>query len=190
MKQTKKILLSFFAVCVLSVILCTATLYILGPNFLLVKGSPKPSDAIILLSGSEDRLELAAQLYSKGYGKKVILTNSTEPATTPEAAMKEGIAKEAILEEPNATSTYENALFARKIMHEHHLKSAVVVTSDYHSRRTRYTFNTIYDDIDVTYAFSDSYFNPDDGLTKQENRTVFQEYVKMIGYAVRFLFTS
>ncbi|MFQ3544637.1 YdcF family protein [Halobacillus rhizosphaerae] len=187
--KTKKIILSILAAVFLLGLSGVVTLFILGPGFLIADSNPKPSDAIILLSGADDRLQQAAELYHEGMADQVVLTNSNEPATTPQAAMEAGIPRSALLEEPNATSTYENALFSKKIMQEQDLHSAIIVTSDYHSRRSKYTFEQVYgDDFDLSYSFSSSYFHPEDGLNKHENRTVFTEYVKLIGYWVRFLF--
>ncbi|SFJ46161.1 DUF218 domain-containing protein [Halobacillus dabanensis] len=164
----------------------------LGPEFLIVKDAPQPSsevDAIIVLSGNADRLQHAADLYNEGLADTMILTNSTESETTKERAVSLGVPGEAAIEEPHAESTYENATFSKNIMEENEWDSALVVTSDYHSRRTKMTFESIYgNEIELTYSFSSSFFDPSDGLNEHEEKMTFNEYVKMIGYSIRLLF--
>ncbi|ARI76507.1 YdcF family protein [Halobacillus mangrovi] len=187
--KTKKIILTTFMSFLFLFIVFVITLFILGPDYLKAKSSPEKSDAIILLSGGEERLEQAVKLYNDERANKIILTNSTEHWTKVETVSERGIAKQDLIEEPEATSTFENATLSKEIMKEHKFKSAIVVTSDYHARRTKMTFDRVYDsDIQLSYSFADSFFNPNDGLTERETKTVFTEYVKMIAYWPRLLF--
>lgn len=187
----RNILISFAVFLTLFIALCSIP-FILGPDYLIAEESmpSEKADAIIVLSGSADRLEQAAELYGEGYADKVILTNSTEESTTPARAMSFGVPEEAIISEPKADSTYENATKSKKIMKEKDFESAIVVTSEFHSRRTKYTFDRIYDhDTEMFYSFSSSYFNPSDGLSEQESMTTFSEYVKLLGYSIRLFFS-
>jgi uncharacterized SAM-binding protein YcdF (DUF218 family) len=159
------------------------TLYVLGPEFLESESSAQSSDAIILLSSSEERMERAIELYRDGKADKIILTNSTEHWTKKETVAERGVDEQDMIEEPKATSTFENATLSKEIMKEHNFSSAIVVTSDYHSRRTKMTFDAVYgNDIQLSYSFAKSYFNPEDGLTERETETAFTEYIKMIAY--------
>jgi uncharacterized SAM-binding protein YcdF (DUF218 family) len=159
---------------------------------LIVEDSPQPStevDAIIVLSGNAERLEHAVDLYNEGLADNIILTTSTESGTTKERAVSLGVPADAVIEEPKAESTYENATFSKKIMIEKEFNSTLVVTSDYHSRRTKMTFESIYgDEIELAYSFSPSFFDPSDGLNEREERMTFGEYVKIIFYSIRLLF--
>ncbi|MGI8315490.1 YdcF family protein [Halobacillus mangrovi] len=187
--KTKKVILSTFMSFLFLFIIFVITLFILGPEYLKAESSPEKSDAIILLSGGEERLEQAVKLYKDERANKIILTNSTEHWTKVETVSERGIPTQDLLEEPKATSTFENATLSKEIMKEHNFKSAIVVTSDYHARRTKMTFDRVYEsDIQLSYSFADSFFNPNDGLTERETKTVFTEYVKMIAYWPRLLF--
>lgn len=190
--KAKKIMLLSFLVFILFLSAAVMTPLLLGPEFLMAEDSLEPSkeyDAIIVLSGGEERLDHAAELYNEGLTSHMILTNSTEDSTTPEKAMERGIPQSAIYEEPSATSTYENATRSKEIMEEEGFESALVVTSDFHSRRTKMTFDDIYDSqIKLDYSFASNFFDPSDGMTENEKRITFGEYVKMSVYWFRLLF--
>ncbi|WP_394218418.1 YdcF family protein [Halobacillus trueperi] len=190
-KKTKKIILLSFLLFILFLSSTVMTPLFLGPGFLIAEDtmeSSKEYDAIIVLSGSEQRLDHGAELFDEGSASHMILTNSTESGTTPEEAIEKGIPQNAIFEEPSATSTYENATLSKDIMEEEGFESALVVTSDYHSRRTKMTFDDIYDNqIELDYSFASSFFNPSDGMTEHEKRMTFGEYVKMGVYWFRLL---
>ncbi|MCA0984696.1 YdcF family protein [Halobacillus yeomjeoni] len=163
--------------------------FILGADYLEIKSDAKPSEAIILLSGSKERMEKAVELYENGWGEKIILTNSKHQWTTVKKATELGVPEDDLISEPHATSTFDNALFSKEIVERKNIKSAIIVTSDYHSRRTRMTFDDIYDhQIELTYSFASSFFNPKDGLSKVEEFIAFSEYVKLFGYWPRLLF--
>ncbi|MBX0357552.1 YdcF family protein [Halobacillus sp. Nhm2S1] len=190
-KKTKKIILLSFLFFILFLSAGVMTPLLLGPEFLMAEDSLKTSkeyDAIIVLSGSEERLEHATDLFHEGLTSHMILTNSTENSIRPEEAINRGVPQSAIFEEPSATSTYENATLSKEIMEEEGFESALVVTSDYHSRRTKMTFNDIYDNqIEVDYSFVSSAFDPSDGMTENEQRITFGEYVKIGVYWFRLL---
>lgn len=94
----------------------------------------------------------AAQLWKEGYaplvlpsGKYSKLTgyftghgdHETEWDYFHEILLKEGVADHAILQEKQATYTYENAIFSRKLTDKLGLdiKKAILVCQAYHARR-------------------------------------------------------
>ena len=189
MPTIKKALLISF-VSILFVLFGVAISFIvLGRSFLVIDENIKSSEAIIVLSGDDGRLEYAADLYEPG--QRVILTNATEPNTTRSQAIELGISPSDIMEENEATSTYTNATLSKEIMNEQQLGSAIVVTSNYHTRRTRMTFSEIYEStsIDLSYAVAPSSFSTTGSMTRHEHRIAFSEYAKLTGYWLRlFLF--
>ncbi|KGX92259.1 hypothetical protein N781_18400 [Pontibacillus halophilus JSM 076056 = DSM 19796] len=165
--------------------------FILGRSYLVIEENPEQSEAIIVLSGADGRLEHAVELYAEMGAEAMILSNSTENATTKEEALQLGIPSDIIIEEPEATSTYTNATLTKKIMQDKGYSSAIVVTSDYHSRRTRMTFEEIFKDsgIDLTYGVAPSDFSPEGDATELDTRISTSEYVKLTGYWLRlFIF--
>jgi len=112
--------------------------------------APEPADVLIVLgaqvyrSGAPSpalkrRLDVALSLYQRGYAGKIITTGaqgSNEPM--PEAdAMKiylveHGVPEEDVFCDPDSYNTIENITHAKAIMDAEGLKTAIVVTSDYH----------------------------------------------------------
>ena len=127
-------------------------------QLLIVEKPIEKADAIWVLGGSGtylERTQLAAEFYKKGIANKIYLVNDgefggwnkVEQRNLPfyEISKREliaqGVAENDIEVLPeNVTGTnYEADLFA-KIAKENNLKSILLVTSAYHSRRTLWTF--------------------------------------------------
>ncbi|MFC5711373.1 YdcF family protein [Thalassorhabdus alkalitolerans] len=151
-------------------------------DLLLYEDEPVKSDVIIVLSGDQDRLEKAEHLYSDGYGAKVLISNALDGSMTPEAAREFGIAADDIIVEDEAGSTYENAEYTKEIVEEKGFSSAMVVTSDYHMRRTKVVFDRVYGDTGVRLTYVPYYHEYDD-WSKRDNELAW-EYYKWIGSLV------
>ena len=106
---------------------------------------PEHSDLIVVFAGDNGRLEKAAELYKLGYGKKVLFTPSQNDLTT-QAAVAAGIPASALILDQQATSTYKNAVVTLDVMKKNGYKKALVVTSDYHIRRSRFILNRLNED--------------------------------------------
>lgn len=155
-------------------------------EYLVISETPKDSDVIVVLSGEDGRLQQGAKLYKGGFAKFTLLTNSTVRFSTVDEAIAFGIPKSKILKEERATSTYTNAIYTKEILEQENLESVIVVTSDFHMRRTKLIFNRVFKntDIQLLYISSDtSWFNKDqwwkDNLSK---RVVIHEWIKIVGY--------
>lgn len=106
---------------------------------------PEKADVIIMLGGGEGRMEKAAELYHAGYSDFVVITPEIETlySTSAELAHELGIPYAAIIEEHNATSTYTNATESLNIMDEYGFESALIVTNDYHLKRSKMIFERL-----------------------------------------------
>ncbi|RUT35972.1 YdcF family protein [Paenibacillus zeisoli] len=95
--------------------------------------------------GLRERLEQSLKEYHAGSFRYFILTgglDTTKSRYTEAEGManylrKQGVPSTAILLENKATNTYENLLFSRRIMEEHQLRTAVIITHTYHGRRAK-----------------------------------------------------
>ncbi|HEY0385201.1 MAG TPA: YdcF family protein, partial [Pyrinomonadaceae bacterium] len=120
------------------------------------------ADAIVVLSGSQayvERTRRAAELFRAGRAAKIILTNDNQRggwsveeqrntlfieraatelkrAGVPEAAIE--------LLPQTVSSTHEEALVLREYVEAHGLRSVLVVTSAYHSRRALWTWLRVF----------------------------------------------
>ncbi|MFD5022791.1 YdcF family protein [Paenibacillus sp. NPDC058367] len=162
-------------------------------RFLVISQSPKQVDVIIVLSGGPGRIERATELYNDGYTMNMILSNSEENISASgnmfQTAISLGIPKEIITVENIAQSTYQNAEFTLTIMKEKSFRSAIVVSSDFHMRRVKILFDSIYRDtgIKLTYVSANSGYNAKRWWSDHYSReTTFNEYTKMIGNALGY----
>lgn len=119
------------------------------------------ADAIIVLSGSyvyKERTEKAAELYRRGIAPKIFITNDgerdrwskDENANRPfveleqEVLIANGVPREAIIVLPKLVAgTDEEAFELVNNLDVYSIRSVVVVTSGYHSRRALWTFDKI-----------------------------------------------
>ena len=119
-------------------------------NFLIVNQAPQKSDVIIILNGDSTgrRVAYGAELYHEGYAYKILLTGAGE--VMMQQALSQGISESDILLEAKSTTTFENAEYSLKIAQNQGYKSAIVVTSPYHTRRSSIIFTKFFKGIDLT----------------------------------------
>lgn len=170
-----------FFLCILLIILSLFPRSLLI-DFLLYENKAEKSDLIILNSGDAQRMKKVAELYHAGYADKVLLTNALSPDSTIEYAKSYGISRDDILTENAATSTFESAVYTKEILLDHEYESAIVVTSDFHMRRTRLAYERVYRDTNVDLIYVPFHH---DSITRdswKENKELFKkEYKKLIG---------
>jgi uncharacterized SAM-binding protein YcdF (DUF218 family) len=159
-------------------------------GFLVVSEPPMFSDVIIALSGGQGRDIYAADLYKSGLSSRIIMSGiSPSAGQMAERAVAMGVKRSDIILEESSVSTFQNALFTREIMLRKGFRSAIVVSSPYHMRRTKMVFDRVFKDTGVrlTYcaAQSGSCTNGQRG-TEYTRRTVIMEYVKLFYYWARY----
>ena len=114
--------------------------------------APELSDAIVVISGDEQmaRFQEGISLYEQGLGHYLVFSgaaydNGTSNADVMRAlAVERGVPVESILEESLGEDTWGNAVYTREVLERHGLHSAILVTSPYHARRARLTFDAAY----------------------------------------------
>ncbi|MGB8643955.1 MAG: YdcF family protein [Anaerolineae bacterium] len=120
------------------------------------------ADAILVIGGDHkpERIARTAQLYRDGYAPFVLISAGTivqeGDEKLPEAqvmlgqALKAGIPRDAILLEQDSQTTLQNAVDSHPILEAHQIRSILLVTSAYHSRRAHRMFSDLYgDEIEV-----------------------------------------
>ena len=155
-------------------------------NFLIVNEEPKPADVIIVLAGdSGARVEHGVRLYQSGYANKILLSGESGSSQIMERqALSLGVPKDDILLEAKSLSTYQNAKYSLEIMRAKKFKSAILVTSPYHTKRASIIFGQFFKGIDLTTC-SVPYNSPDVGKwwTDSDKFTVVtSEYFKLVWY--------
>jgi len=124
------------------------------PGIVLDTPQPAPtrSDAIVVISGDEQmaRFQEGVNLYQRGLGQYLVFSGAAYDNGTSNAdvmrslAVKRGVPAGAILEESHGEDTWGNAVYTRQVLEDHGLHSAILVTSPYHARRARLTFDAAY----------------------------------------------
>ncbi len=143
------------------------------------------ADAILVLGDDNfyaDRATHAAELYRQGVAPMVVASgrrlrpNAGVAELIEHDLVERGVPKEKILPfTHDADDTLQEAQGLEKFCTEHHWKSVVVVTSNYHTRRVRYIFGEVFP---VGFAVSvasarDGDFDPERWWEKRKSIKLF-----------------
>jgi len=168
-------------------------------QFLVVEDKLEKSDVIIVLGTDSkgEREAWAAKLYQRGLSEKIIMCGyevgwkSSTAEIMKRHAVHLGVPEEAIILDHgwNNKGTWDNALNSLRIVGENNFRSAIVVTSNYHTRRSKYAFKRVFKNSNVKILISPcpgGSFAPGEWWKSRElTKGVFLEYTKLIYY---FLF--
>jgi uncharacterized SAM-binding protein YcdF (DUF218 family) len=131
-------------------------------RFLIVRTPAAHADAIVMLSGAatfRERARHTAKLYNEGRAPRVILTNDNLQSGWSESEQRNPFYYERALNELHQAAvppdkievlmdqilgTYHEACVVRSYCEQHQIRSIVVVTSGYHSRRALWTFRKVF----------------------------------------------
>ena len=195
MSRKRKIIILIIVIAVLMVII--------GLNlgrFLVESDKLEKADVIAVFSGdSGARTERAVELLKEGYADYLILSGGRvyDDVTIAELmkshAIKLGVDESKILIDDEASTTNENAEFTADIIEENNLRSVIVVTSDYHTRRSKLAMekaleNTLIDGekVEVTVTPSkEEKFTTKWWTSGNSVLMVISEYLKLMGYWVK-----
>jgi len=180
-------------------------------RWLIVSSDLPQADAMVVLAGSAaylERTHRAAELFHEGRAPRIILTNdniqggwSNELERNPffvERAAWElegaGAVPQSSIEilQPTVSSTYDEATVVREYAAKHNLRSILIVTSAYHSRRALWTFRKVFEGSGVNVGIAT--VAPGEQtppvatwwLHLRGWRVVAGEYVKLLYYWVRY----
>jgi uncharacterized SAM-binding protein YcdF (DUF218 family) len=179
-------------------------------NRLIVEKPLKKADVILVLSGSKvfkERATKAAAEYKKSVADKVLLTDdggyagwSQEEQKNPKFVdlakrelIAQGVAAEDIeILKPEVTGTIYEAQNLAKAIKENDWRSALIVTSPYHTRRSLDTFTKIINDQNFTVGIVSTPFGNQTPLARTWWLSghgwdlVGGEYVKSLYYWVYY----
>lgn len=168
---------------------------------LAVKDPLKKADAVVVISGgwasknqlgksTLERYQYGLKLFQKNYSKYLLLSGGNLKGTPSEAeemaemAITDGFPNESIIIEGNSETTWENALFVKRLLLERHLNSVILVTSPYHMLRAKTMFNDLGINV-IAAPVPDSEFNFSLGTENLRiAKLILLEYVKLALYKV------
>lgn len=139
-------------------------------EFIFIEHQPEPSDIIFVPGGPCGEIaQNAAALYHRGFAPKILVSGKhsvlldsfpgprspasymareyeTECAFLCDILQENGVPQEAILREEEASYTYENAIFSRKLTDKLGLSvsSAILSCQAYHARRALLYFQLLF----------------------------------------------
>lgn len=182
----------------------------LAARLLILHVDLQQADAVVVLGGSStyvERTRVAAQLFKEGRAPRIILTNDGEQGGWSEVEKRNPFFVERAAGELEAagvpagniealpqlvTSTYEEARLLREYAVEHRLRSILIVTSAYHSRRALWTLRRVFEGSGIELGLE----SPPAGwqtpapatwwLHTQGWRVVAGEYVKLAYYHLNY----
>ena len=179
-------------------------------KFLVVAAPVEHADAIVLLSGSssyKERALRAAELFGAGEASRIILTNDGQQGSWSNTLQRNPFYYESTLAELNrlgvprervdvllepVSNTYEEALLVRSHIEKQQIRTILVVTSAYHSRRSLWTYRRVLSDNGVRIGLESArvgWQTPSPWtwwLGFRGWQIVPTEYFKLIYYRLRF----
>jgi len=137
-------------------------------KWLIVNSPLAPADVIVVLSGSavyRERTQRAAEYYRQGLASRILLTNDNVRGEWSSAEQRNpffyerardnllffGVPADRVEVLPiTVNNTYDEALALREYAETNKLRSLLVVTSAYHSRRVSWTFEKVFRQTGIT----------------------------------------
>lgn len=129
-------------------------------EFIFVEHMPQKADYIFIPGSGYGELAIrAAELYQQEFANKIVVSGrysilgdyfpgplspvsyigqsyETESDFLTAVLIEHGVPEQAILCEKQATFTYENAIYTRKLLEKERVESAILVCQAYHARRS------------------------------------------------------
>jgi uncharacterized SAM-binding protein YcdF (DUF218 family) len=171
-------------------------------SYLVVEGELEPADILFVLNGGPDtRPFRAAELYRQGLAPRIVIPrcenrpvvelglvrNETEISVDVMKALGVPAGDIVTLQvEGGVTSTFDEAVLLREYVRANEVRSVIVVTSAFHTRRSRWIFERELDGLPVTFEMAaaphpgfdqTNWWQNEDGLIMLNN-----EYLKLLFY--------
>jgi uncharacterized SAM-binding protein YcdF (DUF218 family) len=150
-------------------------------NWLAVADEPAHVDMIICLSGSQERIDKAAQLIHQGFADRILVTHTD----VHRMLLAQHVSPEKIIAPSwKVRSTYQEGLLVHDFV-ERNYRSFMVVSDPYHLYRVRWTMRHHFGDLDSNFIFVASEAVGPPGFwwsTQDGRRYVLSEVPKIFYY--------
>ncbi len=172
------------------IVILTAIYHICFPLF-IPSNSPPPNmpgtkaDLVVVFPGGEDRRHTGYQLVQNGYADSLVITSGADnvDAHYPATNAVNGPIKYLVV--GRARSTFEDALFIKKLTAQRNVTSLILVTDDYHLPRASFLLHALLADRPMTiYTFAVHPEADHSGRTRAcitQFQLLFDERVKFLG---------
>ena len=157
------------------------------PHLLMVRVPLQKADCLILLGGEQEARPVeTARLYSEGVASLIFITGEGDAAANRKALIERGVPASAIRVEPLARSTLMNARLLRPMLERAGIRSALIITSPFHTRRALAVFQ--HEIPSVRFGIIDAirdYWRTKEGI-KGFNASVIVEFGKTAYYWIAY----
>jgi len=195
--RSKRRKLAFTVMFGLLIIFYSPLFWFMGEQ-LIVRDSPKKSDAIVVFSGDgevsyqnlsyQNRALDAIELYKEGYADKIFLSSGREQTIADVEMIKlylvnKGVPESSIyILEKYPNSTYQNVIMIKESLEKNNIKSILFTTSPYHSRRAVLTWGKNAPNIEVISFNTTNPLNRDVqwNLDSDKIRIIVYEYAAIV----------
>jgi len=205
LKKGPAILLWIFFIVAVFMLLVTFT----ELNSLLVRPlvrdeAPQSADVIIILGGGivadlkmipwgvEERIRQGVDLYSQDYALNILVTGGqvgdkdySESDFMAAFVEQLKVPKENIFSEDKSKSTYENAKFSQEILNNNNWQTAIVVTSDFHTKRACRTFEKQGYSLYCVASYQHSTFKGVPFRNLMDFTSIAREYLATVYYFIK-----
>ncbi len=163
--------------------------------YLIVSSDLQAANAIVVLSGGdESRMSEALQLYNENYARMIILTETGQTAEGYSelhsfdmriVLLSNGVPSgNMLMTDHLVSSTRDEALAVKKLMISQQMKSAIIVTDPYHTRRALNIFKEIFKGMDIRLSIRpvhNSWYNSRTWFLKFDGwKYTILEYIKLL----------
>lgn len=184
-RTTRKVLV---LVLLLSAFLVGAHLALvaLSEQFVTVRGDMKPADLMIVLGGDgPSRAIKARELWHRGLAHSVIVSGDGDCDYIRDTLVEGGVPVDAVTTECQSGSTRENARFSTPLLAAAQARSAIIVTSWFHTRRAIATFTAACPRITFTAIPSEPPATLFETAFGHYGPAVAKEYAKLALYSLQ-----
>jgi uncharacterized SAM-binding protein YcdF (DUF218 family) len=161
-----------------------------GEEFGTAALQPQKTDAIIVLTGGQGRIDMGLALLREGKSSKLILSG-VNSASSHDAIFRNGLVdgeRYRIILEKKSTSTYENALEMKRLVTELEIESITLITSSYHMKRAYTVFDRMMPEgvVIEPYTISTPNYDEEHWWAPDNIAVALPEFLKYYWYEIRF----
>ena len=175
-------------------------------SFLNNADSVQQVDVLVVLGGSPvDRGYRGAELFHQGLvagdvyctggytvpALEAFKIDVTESGLTRNVMIDHKVPESRIIELQQSTSTWEEAQEVKELLKNKNWKKVGVVSSEYHIRRVKWTFDKVFttkDDVEILFFASDSdHYNAEEWWKDEESFLItYGEFTKLLFYLLKY----
>ena len=175
----------------------------LAGKYLAAADDPQQVEAVFVLGGNSYERGIAAAQHLKKFPSPVVCTGGNFPVQiqalgyhlseaelTQKCLLRNGIDTSSIFLLGKATSSFEESEEILQYAKSHQLKKIGILSSEYHLRRLRMTFQEKFEREGIELVFlaaKNENFTPESWYKNEEGLiTTFNEYAKMVYYLFKY----